>query len=122
MLLSDTPIASRQTVGMDLFHLKGNVYRMFSDYYSNYSEVVLLANIINLCHNTSNITFAWIRSECAFCSFSSHSHLRDQKMADLPKEKITDLLFEFVGIDYVGPITIKRGSSEMKRQGVIFSS
>lgn len=63
-----------------------------------------------------------IRSECVFCR-RIHSHLGEQKMADLPKERITpdSPPFTYVGADYFGPITVKRGRSEVKRYGVIFT-
>ncbi|KAK0150375.1 hypothetical protein N1851_008532 [Merluccius polli] len=63
-----------------------------------------------------------IRSECVFCR-RLHSNLGQQKMADLPKERITPDLppFTFVGADFFGPIIVKRGRSEVKRYGVIFT-
>lgn len=63
-----------------------------------------------------------IRSECVFCK-RLHSNLGEQKMADLPKERITPDLppFTFVGADFFGPIVVKRGRSEVKRYGVIFT-
>ena len=63
-----------------------------------------------------------IPSECTFCR-RSHSRLGEQKMADLPKDRVTPDLppFTFVGTDYFGPIIVKRGRSELKRYGVIFT-
>lgn len=63
-----------------------------------------------------------IRSKCVFCRHL-HSNLGEQKMADLPKERITPDLppFTFVGADFFGPIIMKRGCSEVKRYGVIFT-
>ncbi|XDV29327.1 hypothetical protein PO909_032464 [Leuciscus waleckii] len=63
-----------------------------------------------------------IRSECVFCR-RLHSNLGEQKMADLPKERITPDLppFTFVGTDFFGSIIVKRGRSEVKRYGVIFT-
>ncbi len=47
----------------------------------------------------------------------------EQKMADLPKERLqADLpLFSNVGVDYFGPFEIKRGRSQVKRYGVVFT-
>ncbi len=47
----------------------------------------------------------------------------EQKMVDLPKERlIPDLpLFTNVGVDYFGPVEVKRGRSIAKRYGVIFT-
>lgn len=46
-----------------------------------------------------------------------------QKMADLPEDRITPDLppFSHVGIDYFGPIEVKRGRSYVKRWGVVFT-
>ncbi|KAJ8385750.1 hypothetical protein AAFF_G00182680 [Aldrovandia affinis] len=47
----------------------------------------------------------------------------EQKMADLPEDRIAPDLppFSHVGIDYFGPIEIKRGRAHVKRWGVIFT-
>lgn len=60
--------------------------------------------------------------ECVFCR-RLHSNFGEQKMADLPKEKVTSDLppFTYVGADYFGPIMVKRGRSDVKRYGVIFT-
>ena len=46
-----------------------------------------------------------------------------QKMADLPKERVTpgQPLFSHVGIDYFGPFMEKQGRSQVKRYGCIFT-
>ncbi|XP_068742123.1 uncharacterized protein [Montipora capricornis] len=46
-----------------------------------------------------------------------------QKMADLPKDRVTPNLppFTNVGVDCFGPITIRRGSSTVKRYAVLFT-
>ena len=46
-----------------------------------------------------------------------------QKMADLPKERVTpgQPLFSHVGIDYFGPFMVKQGRSQVKRYGCIFT-
>ncbi|XP_057209123.1 uncharacterized protein LOC130565962 [Triplophysa rosa] len=47
----------------------------------------------------------------------------EQKMADLPKERLIPDLppFTNVGVDYFGPVEAKRGRSIVKRYGVIFT-
>lgn len=48
----------------------------------------------------------------------------EQKMADLLEDRVTPDLppFSHVGIDYFGPLEVKRGRSLVKRWGVIFTS
>ena len=62
-----------------------------------------------------------IRS-CVFCR-RMQAKVGEQKMADLPVDRITPDLppFSHVGIDYFGPIEVKRGRSHVKRWGVIFT-
>ena len=47
----------------------------------------------------------------------------EQKMADLPEDRVSPGLppFTHVGIDYFGPINVKRGRAHVKRWGVIFT-
>ena len=47
----------------------------------------------------------------------------EQKMADLPKDRLTPDLppFAFVGVDYSGPFHVRCGRSLVKRYGVIFT-
>lgn len=49
--------------------------------------------------------------------------LTEQKMADLPKERVLPdkAPFTDVGIDYFGPIDVKRGRSCLERYGVLFT-
>lgn len=49
MMLSDVPTAPWHKVGMDLFHLKGKDYLVVIDYYSNFPEMALLANMTSAC-------------------------------------------------------------------------
>lgn len=46
----------------------------------------------------------------------------EQKMADLPKDKVTSgLPFTYVGVDFFGPFMIKEGRKELKRYGCLFT-
>ncbi|XP_041918191.1 uncharacterized protein LOC121682205 isoform X4 [Alosa sapidissima] len=47
----------------------------------------------------------------------------EQKMADLPRERLVMDLppFSNIGLDYFGPLEVRRGRSTVKRYGVIFT-
>ena len=59
---------------------------------------------------------------CVFCRWQQ-ARAGEQKKADLPQDRVSpDLLpFILVGVDYFGPIEVKRGSAHVKRWGVIFT-
>ena len=59
---------------------------------------------------------------CIFCR-RYQAKVEQQKMADLPQDRITpdEPPFTHVGVDYFGPIEVKRGRSQVKRYGVIFT-
>lgn len=61
-------------------------------------------------------------AECNFCR-KYHGKALEQKMADLLKERILpdNPPFTNVGVDYFGPIEVKRGRGTAKRYGVIFT-
>ena len=61
-------------------------------------------------------------SACVTCR-RFQSALSTQKMADLPKDRVTPDLppFTNVGVDYFGPMEVLRGRSHVKRYGVIFT-
>lgn len=61
-------------------------------------------------------------AECTFCR-RFNGKLMEQKMADLPKERVIPDLppFTNVGMDYFGPVEIRRGRATCKRYGVIFT-
>ena len=63
-----------------------------------------------------------IIKRCIFCR-RYQAKVEHQKMADLPQDRITpdEPSFTHVGIDYFGPIEVKRGRSHVKRYGVIFT-
>ncbi len=63
-----------------------------------------------------------IISKCVICK-RYKGKLGEQKMADLPVERITPDLppFTNTGVDFFGPIEVKRGRSKVKRYGVIFT-
>ena len=66
-----------------------------------------------------------VRSEltrCFQCKKRS-ARLCDQKMADLPVDRVTPGKppFSFVGVDYFGPFLVKQGRSAVKRYGCIFT-
>ena len=46
-----------------------------------------------------------------------------QKMADLPENRVTpgDAPFTYVGVDFFGPFFVKRGRSQLKRYGCLFT-
>ncbi|XP_066302751.1 uncharacterized protein [Branchiostoma lanceolatum] len=60
--------------------------------------------------------------KCVTCR-RHHGKTGEQKMADLPSFRVTpeDPPFTNVGVDYFGPFEVKRGSSIVKRYGVIFT-
>lgn len=63
-----------------------------------------------------------IISDCVVCR-RNRGKLGEQKMADLPEERVLHEKAPFtnVGVDYFGPIDIKRGRSLIKRYGVLFT-
>ncbi|XP_013402959.1 uncharacterized protein LOC106168462 [Lingula anatina] len=63
-----------------------------------------------------------IVSQCIPCR-KSRGKTEVQLMADLPKERVTpyEPPFTCVGVDYFGPFNVKRGRSEVKRYGCIFT-
>lgn len=61
-------------------------------------------------------------SKCCVCR-RFNGRLCNQKMSDLPVERVVPDLppFTNVGVDYFGPIEVKRGRTLCKRYGVIFT-
>jgi transposase InsO family protein len=61
-------------------------------------------------------------SKCVDCR-RYFAHPEVQHMADLPSDRVIGDLpaFSYVGVDYFGPIEVKRGRTVQKRYGVIFT-
>ena len=61
-------------------------------------------------------------NKCVICR-TLRPRRGEQKMADLPVDRVTpgEPPFTRVGVDYFGPIEVKRGRSIVKRYGVIFT-
>lgn len=81
----------------------------------------ILSNLRRLILN-ANAAARKIISSCSICR-RQRGKLVAQKMADLPIERITSDLppFSNVGVDYFGPVEVRRGRSLVKRYGVIFT-
>ena len=60
--------------------------------------------------------------KCVPCR-KHHGNAEVQRMADLPEARVTpyEPPFTTVGLDYFGPIAVKRGRSEVKRYGCVFT-
>lgn len=63
-----------------------------------------------------------ITRDCVLCR-RWHGTAMTQKMSDLPLHRITPDLppFTHTGLDYFGPIEVKRGRSKVKRYGALFT-
>lgn len=60
-------------------------------------------------------------SKCVFCC-RNYSRPSEQKMADLPKNRISPAPpFTYTGVDYFRPFIIKEGRKEVKRYGALFT-
>ena len=60
-------------------------------------------------------------SKCVECR-RLRAPVEEQKMADLPKERITPAPpFTYCGVDYFGPLYIKEGRKVLKRYGALFT-
>ncbi|XP_076853974.1 uncharacterized protein LOC143509288 [Brachyhypopomus gauderio] len=60
--------------------------------------------------------------ECTECR-RIQGNMGQQKMADLPEERVVSDLpaFTNVGVDYFGPVEVKKGRGRVKRYGVLFT-
>ena len=63
-----------------------------------------------------------ILTRCVVCR-RQRGKVLEQKMADLPVDRLTpdEPPFSRVGVDYFGPLEVKRGRSVVKRYGVLFT-
>lgn len=63
-----------------------------------------------------------INHSCVTCK-RKQGPVCEQKMADLPGDRVKadKPPFTFVGVDYFGPFTVKRGRSQVKRYGALFT-
>lgn len=61
-------------------------------------------------------------SNCYTCR-KLYAKVGEQKMADLPVQRLTpdNPPFTFTGVDYFGPLQVKRGRAMVKRYGVLFT-
>ncbi|KAK3702063.1 hypothetical protein QZH41_004213 [Actinostola sp. cb2023] len=70
---------------------------------------------------SANAAVRHVLSKCVICR-RSRGKPNQQKMADLPKERVTPAPpFTFTGVDYFGPYIIKTGRKEVKRYGALFT-
>lgn len=72
--------------------------------------------------NSANSLSRKLIHECVACR-RLHANIGQQKMADLPSDRVAPDLppFTCVEVDYFGPIEIKRGRATLNRYGVIFT-
>lgn len=70
----------------------------------------------------SNSAVRKIIAECSFCK-CYNGRAVEQKMADLPKVRILPDLppFTNTGVDYFGPVEVRKGRSTCKRYGAIYT-
>ena len=71
--------------------------------------------------NANSLTRS-ILNRCYECR-KVHGELENKKMADLPPDRVTPgmLPFSFVGVDYFGTFTVKRGRCSVKQYDVLFT-
>ena len=70
---------------------------------------------------SANSAVRHLISKCVVCR-RLRGTTGEQKMADLPKERITAAPpFTYCGVDLFGPFQIKQGRKEVKRYGVLFT-
>ncbi|KAL7834746.1 hypothetical protein SRHO_G00289930 [Serrasalmus rhombeus] len=72
--------------------------------------------------DNSNSACRKVISECTECR-RFQGNMGQQKMADLPEERVVPDLpaFANVGVDYFGPVEVKKGQGRVKRYGVLFT-
>ena len=70
----------------------------------------------------ANQSIRKLLARCVICR-KYQGRCGNQKMADLPPDRVhpDDPPFTHVGVDYFGPIEVKRGRGTVKRYGVLFT-
>ncbi|KAL6483375.1 hypothetical protein MHYP_G00082470 [Metynnis hypsauchen] len=70
---------------------------------------------------SANMAIRKVIGKCVMCR-RLHGKVGNQLMADLPQERVIpdDPPFTRVGVDYFGPLEVKRGRTILKKYGVIF--
>ena len=73
--------------------------------------------VINSCSMARSVLY-----KCVLCR-ALRGKFGQQKMADLPKERIggEEAPFTYCGVDYFGPLLVKEGRKELKRYGALFT-
>ncbi|KAL6470498.1 hypothetical protein MHYP_G00216170 [Metynnis hypsauchen] len=71
---------------------------------------------------SANMAIGKVIGKCVTCR-RLHGKVGNQLMADLPQERVIpdDPPFTRVGVDYFGPLEVKRGRTILKKYGVIFT-
>ncbi|XP_072043949.1 uncharacterized protein [Amphiura filiformis] len=71
---------------------------------------------------SANSTARRIIGSCVTCR-KQRAKDAEQQMADLPRSRVNpeEAPFTRVGVDYFGPVEVKRGRSVVKRYGMVFT-
>ncbi|XP_072041251.1 uncharacterized protein [Amphiura filiformis] len=71
---------------------------------------------------SANSTARRIIGSCVTCR-KQRAKVAEQQMADLPRSRVNpeEAPFTRVGVDYFGPVEVKRGRSVVKRYGMVFT-
>lgn len=96
-----------------------HIHRQIGHSGRNHMLLVLQQKYWILCANALSRK---VINDCVICR-QLRGNVGEQKMAGLPTERITPDLppFTKVGVDYFGPIEVKRGRNTVKRYRVIFT-
>lgn len=102
------------------------VHLLIEDYHKNYghcgAERILCEIRERFWIVRGRVTVKRIVEQCILCK-KQRAKPHVQLMADLPSDRLKQYEppFSHVGVDFFGPFTIKRGRSEVKRYGCIFT-
>ena len=104
-----------------------NIAALLIDYFHTTLGHVGQLHVLSMFPEKYWITYAnfltqSILNRCYECR-KVHGELGKQKMVDLPPDRVTPGMppFSFVGVNYFGPFTVKRGHCSVKRYGVLFT-